>query len=109
MTKPSDGAKNLIGDFSPKLVELTDRVLFDDVWERQELSKRDRSLITVSVLTALYRTEQLRGHITRALNNGVTRDEIIEAITHVTFYSGWPCGANAATVAKEVFEAAKQV
>jgi 4-carboxymuconolactone decarboxylase len=86
---------------------MTENMLFGDIWERPQLSKRDRSLITVSVLTALYRTEQLRGHVTRALNNGVTRDEIIEAITHVTFYSGWPCGVNAAAVAKEVFEAAK--
>jgi len=94
-------------DTFPKLAEMTENMLFGDIWERPQLSKRDRSLITVSVLTALYRTEQLRGHVTRALNNGVTRDEIIEAITHVTFYSGWPCGVNAAAVAKEVFEGAK--
>ena len=62
MQKPSDGAKKLIGDFSPKLVELTDRVLFDDVWERKELSKRDRSLITVAALIALHRPDQLRFH-----------------------------------------------
>jgi 4-carboxymuconolactone decarboxylase len=88
----------------PKLGELRDNVLFGDVWERPELSKRDRSLITVAVLTALYRTDELRGHIARALDNGVTRDEIAELITHVTFYSGWPCGVNAARVAKEVFD-----
>ncbi len=87
----------------PKLLELTNSVLFGDVWERPQLSKRDRSLITVAVLTALYRTDQLRGHINRALNNGVTREEIAEVITHVTFYGGWPTGVNAAQVAKEVF------
>jgi 4-carboxymuconolactone decarboxylase len=90
---------------NPKLRELTDSVLFGDVWERPGLSKRDRSLITVAMLTALYRTEQLRGHIERALNNGVTKDELIEVITHATFYGGWPTGVNATLAAKQVFEA----
>jgi len=88
----------------PKLAELTDGFLFGDIWERPQLSKRDRSLITVAALTVLYRTEQLRGHVNRALDNGVTKDEIAELITHLTFYSGWPCGVNAAAVAKEVFD-----
>jgi len=88
----------------PKLGELRDTVLFGDIWERPELAKRDRSLITVAVLTALYRTDELRGHIGRALDNGVTREEIAELITHVTFYAGWPTGVNAARVAKEVFD-----
>ncbi len=88
----------------PKLGELRDNVLFGDIWERPQLPKRDRSLITVAVLTAMYRTEELRGHIARALDNGVTRDEITELITHVTFYAGWPTGVNAARVAKDVFE-----
>jgi len=86
----------------PKLGEIRDNVLFGDIWERPQLSKRDRSLITVAVLTAMYRTEELKGHMQRALDNGVTRDEIAELITHVTFYSGWPTGVNAARVAKEV-------
>jgi 4-carboxymuconolactone decarboxylase len=73
---------NLIGDFSPKLVELTDRVLFDDVWEQKELSKRDRSLITVAALIALNRPDQLRFHLGRAIENGVKQEELIEAITH---------------------------
>ncbi len=88
----------------PKLGELRDSVLFGDIWERPQLSKRDRSLITLAALTALYRTDQLRGHIGRALDNGVTREEISELITHITFYSGWPNGVNAAAVAREVFE-----
>ena len=88
----------------PKLGELRDTVLFGDIWERPELAKRDRSLMTVAVLTALYRTDELRGHIGRALDNGVTREEIAELVTHVTFYAGWPTGVNAARVAKEVFE-----
>ena len=77
------------------------------MWERPELSKRDRSLVTVGVLTALYRTEQLRGHIRRALDNGVTKEEISEIITHVAFYGGWPTAANAVQIAKQVFDERK--
>lgn len=87
----------------PKLAELTADVVFGDIWERPELSKRDRSLIIVATLTALYRTDQLRGHIGRALDNGVTREEIGEVITQLAFYAGWPCAVNAASVATEVF------
>lgn len=107
MSKPSDGAKKLIGDFSPKLVELTDRVLFDDVWERKELSKRDRSLITVAALIALNRPDQLRFHLGRAVENGVEKGELIEAITHLAFYSGWPNAMTAVLLAKELFEKAQ--
>ena len=103
---PSDGAKKLIGDFSPKLVELTDRVLFDDVWERNELSKRDRSLITVAALIALNRPDQLRFHLGKAVENGVKKEELIEAITHLAFYSGWPNAMTAIQLAKELFEKA---
>jgi len=94
-----------IGKLAPKLVDLTEKVLFGDVWERPGLKKRDRSLITVASLVALNRTEQLRGHLGRALDNGVSQDEIIELITHLAFYSGWPTAMSAMTVAKEVFEA----
>ena len=88
----------------PKLIDLTEKVLFGDVWERPGLSKRDRSLITVAALVALYRPEQLRGHLERALSNGVTKDEISELITHLAFYSGWPTAVSAAALAKGVFE-----
>jgi 4-carboxymuconolactone decarboxylase len=88
----------------PKLIDITDKVLFGDVWERTELTKRDRSLITVAALIALYRPEQLRAHIARAFANGVREGEIAEIITHLAFYSGWPTAMTAATVAKEVFE-----
>jgi 4-carboxymuconolactone decarboxylase len=101
--EPSKGAKNLLGDFAPKLVELTDRVLFDDVWERPELSKRDRSLITVAALIALNRPEQLRFHLGRAVENGVKEQELIEAITHLAFYAGWPSAMSAILLAKEIF------
>ena len=100
MTTP----RAVIAEVAPKLAELGAEVLFGDVWERPQLSKRDRSLITVASLVALYRTDQLRGHIGRALDNGVTREEISEIITHMAFYGGWPTAANAARVAKEVFE-----
>jgi 4-carboxymuconolactone decarboxylase len=104
-TQPARSASSsVIRDIAPKLADLTDTVLFGDVWERPELSKRDRSLITVAALTALYRTDQLRGHIGRALDNGVTREEIAEVITHMAFYAGWPVAVNGATVAKQVFE-----
>ena len=94
----------MIGDFSPKLVELTDNVLFGDVWERPQLSKRDRSLATVSALIALNRPDQLRSHLARARDNGVTQDELIETITHLAFYAGWPNAITAISVAKEVFQ-----
>jgi 4-carboxymuconolactone decarboxylase len=97
-------AQRLIGDFAPKLVELTDNVLFGDVWARPELSPRDRSLVTVSALIALNRPEQLRSHLARARDNGVTREELIETITHLAFYAGWPNAITAISVAKDVFE-----
>jgi 4-carboxymuconolactone decarboxylase len=96
--------RNAMQEVSPKLAELTADMLFGDVWERAELSKRDRSLITVANLVALYRSDQLRGHIGRALDNGVTKSEISEVILHTTMYAGWPVGANAVRIAKEVFD-----
>ena len=99
-------AQRLVGDFTPKLAELTDDVLFGDVWERPGLAKRDRSLITVAALIALNRTEQLPGHLRRAVDNGVTRDELVEVITHLAFYSGWPTAMSAVTTAKTIFETA---
>jgi 4-carboxymuconolactone decarboxylase len=103
MSKEPSPAQKAMGDIAPKFVELTDRVLFGDVWERKELSKRDRSLVTVAALVALNRTEQLRFHLQRALENGVKKQELIEEITHLAFYSGWPTAVNAFAVAKEVF------
>lgn len=77
------------GDVAPHLTEITDSVLFDDVWQRPDLSPRDRSLITVAALIALYRTNELPFHLGKALENGVTREEIVATITHLAFYSGW--------------------
>lgn len=97
-------SREIMQEVAPKLAELTNDVVFGDIWERPGLSKRDRSLMVVAVLTALYRTDQLRGHIGRALDNGVTKDEIAEIITHMAFYAGWPTAANAVRVAKEVYD-----
>ena len=97
-------AQTLMGDIAPKLAELTDNVLFGDVWERPGLSKRDRSLVTVSALIAMNRPDQLRSHLARARDNGVKEEELIEAMTHLAFYAGWPNAITAVTVAREVFK-----
>ncbi len=107
MAKEPSPAQRAIGDVAPKLAQLTDDVLFGDVWERPGLSKRDRSLITVAALVALYRTNELPGHLRRALDNGVTRDELVEVITHLAFYSGWPTAFSAMRAAREVFASAE--
>ncbi|HET9566259.1 MAG TPA: carboxymuconolactone decarboxylase family protein [Mycobacterium sp.] len=96
-------AQRAIGDFAPKLVSLTDEVLFGDVWEREELSKRDRSLITVAALVAGGNTEQLTNHLVRAKDNGLTETELKEVIIHLAFYTGWPRAMSAITIAKKVF------
>ncbi|HEX2987163.1 MAG TPA: carboxymuconolactone decarboxylase family protein [Chloroflexota bacterium] len=100
MAKEPTIAQKTFGDIAPKLAQLTDDVLFGDVWERPGLSKRDRSLVTVAALVALYRTNELPGHISRALANGVTREELIEAITHLAFYTGWPNAVTALGIAR---------
>src|SRR3954463_10963663 len=102
--KPPSGARAAIGDIAPKLVEITEKVLFGDVWERPQLSKRDRSLITCAALVALGKTEQMSFHFPRAVENGVTQEELIELVTHLAFYSGWPSAMSAATKAKELFK-----
>lgn len=96
--------KKAIGAFAPKLVEITDNVLFGDVWEREELSPRDRSLITVAALIAGGNTEQLGSHLSKARENGLSEAELIEIITHLAFYAGWPKAMSAITVAKDVFK-----
>ncbi len=102
-----DSAKSrtqqLMGDIAPKLAELTDDVLYADVWERPQLSQRDRSLVTVTALIALNRPDQLRSHLVRAKANGLTEEQLVETITHMAFYSGWPSAVSAVAIAKEVF------
>ncbi len=102
-TKESPGnARKSIGDIAPKLAELTDEVLFGDVWERPQLSKRDRSLITCAALVATGKTEQMSFHFPRALENGVTHEELVELITHLAFYVGWPNAMSAVARAREL-------
>lgn len=107
MANESTPRTNPYADIAPALGEYTDQVLFGDVWERTGLSKRDRSLITVATLVAMYRTNELPFHLKRALENGVTKDELIELITHLAFYAGWPPASTAIGIARNVFAEAK--
>ncbi len=95
--------QKLVGDLAPTFVSLTDDVLFGQVWARPELSPRDRSLITISSLVSAGNVAQLEGHIPLGLANGLTQDEIVEAITHVAFYAGWPKAVSALVLAKQIF------
>lgn len=94
------------GDIAPRLTEISDTVLFDDVWRRPGLSSRDRSLVTVASLISLYRGNELPFHLRKALENGVTREEIIEMVTHLAFYSGWPTASSALSIVRQVFKEA---
>lgn len=102
-TRKESNLKKTYGDFVPKLVSLTDDVLFGDVWERTELSPRERSLITVAALITGGNSEQLPFHLTRAKENGLTETELKEVITHLAFYAGWPKAMSALSVARQIF------
>jgi 4-carboxymuconolactone decarboxylase len=105
MTDPGKTrAQQLLGDTAPELVRLTDEVLFGQVWADPALSPRDRSLVTVAALTSLYRTDQLRSHLRLALDNGLSKEELVSAITHLAFYAGWPNAMNAITELKKITE-----
>lgn len=104
MNEKISGARKLYGDIAPQLADLSERVLYGEVWERHELSKRDRSLITCAALVAMGKTEQMGTHFPKAIENGVTRQELIEAITHLAFYAGWPNAVSAVLRAKEVLD-----
>jgi 4-carboxymuconolactone decarboxylase len=101
--EPSN-ARKTFGDIAPHLAEITDKVLFGDVWENPALSPRDRSLVTITSLISLYRTNEMPFHLKRALENGVTREEIIETITHLAFYAGWPPAMTALQIARKILE-----
>jgi 4-carboxymuconolactone decarboxylase len=98
--------RNPYADIAPALGEYTEKVLFGDLWKREGLAPRDRSLVTVSTLVALYRTNELPFHLAKALENGVTKDELVEVITHIAFYAGWPAANTAVTIARKAFEEA---
>jgi 4-carboxymuconolactone decarboxylase len=106
MAEEPTNARKAFGDFAPKLAEITDKVLFGDVWEDDTLSPRDRSLVTITSLVALYRHNELGFHLRKGLENGLTKDEIVAAITHVAFYAGWPSAMTAIKVAREAFKEA---
>ncbi|MFI9781043.1 carboxymuconolactone decarboxylase family protein [Streptomyces sp. NPDC051956] len=106
MSEKKSAAQQAIGDITPKLADLTDQVLFGDVWEREGLSPRDRSLVTVTALIALYRSDQLGFHLKLALENGLSAEELAEAITHLAFYAGWPNAMGAAGQLKVVLASA---
>lgn len=96
--------RNPFADIAPALGDYTDRVLFGDVWKRAQLSPRDRSLVTVAGLVSMYRGNEMPFHFRRALENGVTREELIETITHLAFYAGWPVASTALAIARRVFD-----
>jgi 4-carboxymuconolactone decarboxylase len=102
-TEPTN-ARTPFGDIAPHLAEITDKILFGDVWENPALSPRDRSLVTITSLISLYRINELPFHLKKALENGITKDETIEIITHLAFYAGWPSAMTALQIAKKVFE-----
>ena len=97
-------ARDAVRHIVPDLINYSEKWLFGEVWERPQLSKRDRSLIVVATLIALGREKQLVGHLNRALDNGLTKEQLSEVITHLAFYAGWPAAMTAALVAKDVFE-----
>lgn len=102
MSRDPKAAQKMMGDFAPKLAELTDEVLFGDLWERPQLSKRDRCLITCAALVATGKTDQMIFHFPLAIENGVKEEEIVELITHLAFYAGWPNAMSAVTRAREL-------
>jgi 4-carboxymuconolactone decarboxylase len=106
MAEEPTNARKSFGDIAPHLAEITDKVLFGDVWANDTLSPRDRSLVTITSLISLYWTNELPFHMKRALENGVTKDEIIAAITHLAFYAGWPPAMTAVQIACKVFDEA---
>lgn len=104
MKEEPTNARKSFGGIAPHLAEITDKVLFGDVWENAALSPRDRSLITITSLISMYRINEMPFHLKRALENGLTRDEIIGTVTHLAFYAGWPPAMTALQIARKVFE-----
>ena len=103
MTDEPTNARKAFGDINPDLAEITDKVLFGNVWANPALSPRDRSLVTISSLISLYRVNELPFHVGKAIENGLTRDEVIATITHLAFYAGWPPAMTALQIARKAF------
>ena len=106
MASEPTAARKSFGDIAPHLAEISDKVLFGDVWKNPALKPRDRSLVTITCLIAMYRINEMPFHINKALENGVTKDEIVEAVTQIAFYAGWPPAMTALPILKKVFEKA---
>jgi 4-carboxymuconolactone decarboxylase len=106
MKEEPTNARKSFGDIAPHLAEITDKVLFGDVWDNAALSPRDRSLVTITSLISLYRTNEMPFHLKRAMDNGLSRDEIIAAITHLAFYAGWPPAMTALQIVRKIFDEA---
>jgi 4-carboxymuconolactone decarboxylase len=104
MADEPTNARKAFGDIAPKLAEITDKVLFGDVWADDALSPRDRSLVTITTLVALYRHNELGFHLGKGIGNGLAKDEIIAAITHTAFYAGWPTAMTAVSVARDALK-----
>lgn len=108
MSKEPTAAREHFGKIAPKFAEITDKVLFGDVWEQPGLSPRDRSIVTVSALITAFRPDELFWHMKRALANGVTREELVEIITHLAFYAGWPSAHTAVVTLQRILDEAEQ-
>ena len=104
MKEEPTNARKSFGDVAPHLAEITDKVLFGDVWDNAALSPRDRSLVTITSLISLYRTNEMPFHLKRAMDNGVTREEIVATITHLAFYAGWPPAMTALQIVRKIFD-----
>lgn len=109
MSNEPTAAREHFGKIAPKFAEITDKVLFGDVWEQPGLSPRDRSVVTVSALITAFRPDELFWHMKRALANGVTREELVEIITHLAFYAGWPSAHTAVVTLQRVLDEAGPV
>ncbi|CAM2793903.1 carboxymuconolactone decarboxylase family protein [Levilactobacillus brevis] len=104
MVKKQTAGRDNLGDFAPKFAELNDDVLFGQVWSREsELPAHQRSLITISALISAGNFEQLPAHLKIGKENEITKDEIAEVITHLSFYVGWPKAWSAFNLAKDIF------
>lgn len=105
MTEKQTAGRDMLGEFAPKFAELNDDVLFGQVWSREEeLAPKIRSIVTVTALMTGGNLEQLGFHLGKAKENGVTKDEIAEIITHAAFYIGWPKAWSAFNRAKEIWK-----
>ncbi|QJU58689.1 carboxymuconolactone decarboxylase family protein [Sphingomonas sp. AP4-R1] len=104
VTDEPTNARKAFGDLAPQLAEITDKILFGTVWADESLSPRDRSLVTITNLAALYRVNELPFHLGKGIDNGLTKEEIVAAITQTAFYAGWPPAMTALQIARKVFD-----